>query len=107
MFGNGVMAPLIGRNARFGGPHRARIFHQWPCQSVSPKCMTLISSASTRNEICGSPKPSTAGKAVTVNGPAEIGSYRVAPHDGEPIARDLRCVNWITNDLRIRPELSP
>src|SRR5580658_2312305 len=30
-----------------------------------------------------------------------------SPHDDEPIARDLRCVDWITNDLRIRPELSP
>ena len=51
---------------------------------VFPKCMTLISSASTRNEICGSPKPSTAGKAVTVNGPAEMGSYRVAPATVNP-----------------------
>src|ERR1700728_1956477 len=84
MVGNCVMAPLIGRNARFGGPHRALIFHQLPCQSVSPKCMTLISSALTRNEICGSPKPSTAGKAVTVNGPAEIDSYRVAPTTVNP-----------------------
>src|SRR5580658_5159384 len=50
----------------------------------SPKCMTLIPSASTRNEICGSPKPSTAGKAVTVNGPAEIDSYRVAPTTVNP-----------------------
>ena len=38
------------------------------------KMHELDISNSTRNETCGSPKPPTAGNAVTVNGPTEIGS---------------------------------
>ena len=92
-WGKSTTAPLTGAKTTSNGPARRAICHQAPWKTVSPRCSTRLPPASTSQETCGSPSPSTAGSAVQVNGPTVTDSQVATARRGSSAAASS-CSAW-------------